>query len=528
MSEDDRESLSKVWLECSRRLTEEFSLSPSISFDELLDTERWRENVADLESLTANEASRAIIKGYVAFECFRAAFPSASICEECITDLAMEFARQILSASEEAHWTEKWRDDELAGRIRTTRFHKGSETLPNIERVSGPRAFLEVVREIIATAKSGLELGFEEYSTYLRKRVRRITAPLDSAELRIVDLLIQNRDADNLSVAKAVGISPEWASRRINELRSRWILRRFDRVPFSRIGIRMFNLFIASDMSALNLLRTLEDFPFLYSYQRVLTGSWDALAVLSVPDNSMSIRLVNSLPKILGKLGCEVLLLEIVSSGVVTCFDHYDTTEKNWFLPWELLELHLRRIYNDGLAKTIGMIDKPAERVDIKLDDLDMQIIDQMRAGNTSIARIREKLRIGQKKASDRVRRLRDAGLVDTLWEVHNIGLNEPVIVSTEDVTAGEAIAAWARRLPRAIISFNAKRHLSMMVQLPRGGSYGLTRALSFLSHQVDVGLLDEKLYGGWGFPIDLWDEKKQGWSYPKTEIDAWLASLNT
>lgn len=526
MPKEQEQHLAAKWAECTQALTKAYSLAPTMGSDDFLKTDSWSEILTAIDTVRDDRESEALLLGYIASECFKDAFPSSGICKECISELSMEFARQSLDPSQERYWMQRWRNDESSGALKTTRFHKGSEMLPTIERVSGSRTFVEIVREVASASKSGLEVNFEEYSSYLKRRVKRITATLDSIELKIVDLLTKDQDADNISVASAVGISPEWASRKISDLQSRWILRRFDRVPFSKIGIRMFNLFISSEKSALEILNLLEDLPFLYSYQGVLTGSWNGLAVLSVPDNPKSIRLVESLRHLLAKCDLETLLLEIASSGVSVCFDHYDVSSKNWFLPWELLEVHLRRIYNDKLAHVIGMVDTPPEKMNLKLDALDMLIIDQMRQRNTSIAKIRTQLKIGQQKASDRVRRLREGGLIDTLWEVHNIGLIESVIISTEDVQTGEAIAAWALRLPRAIISFNADRHLSLVAQLPQGGSYGITRALSFLSHQVDVGLLDEKIYGGWGFPIELWDEQKHAWSYPEEKMNTWLASL--
>ncbi|MCK4566041.1 MAG: Lrp/AsnC family transcriptional regulator, partial [Candidatus Thorarchaeota archaeon] len=497
-----------IWVRCCSILQNSYQLKPETNPVSVMDIQKWNQMLSSYDPQENNMESRALLKGNIARECFNSVVSPNGICPQCIDDLAMEFARQMLDTSEEKHWLIMWDAEESTGSRKTTRFYRPSKTFPQIDLVGGPGTFSKIIKEIIATAKSGIALDFDDFVLFLRKRLKRIAAQMDQTDVRIVSHLVDSGKVDNLSVAKALNITPEWVSRKIGQLRKRGILRRFDRVPFSRVGIRMFNLFVDSGITNEDPFKFLEGCPFLYAYYRVLTGKWDCLAILAVPDNITSMKFLADLERILKKWGLDFSLFEIASSGTVNCFDHYDVSAKQWSLPWELLEIHLKRIFDSGLAHVIDRIDSPANRTRIRLDELDMQILEMIRHGDTSVSKVRNALRIGQQKTVERIRRLREERLIDTTWEVHNVGLNEPVIVTSTDVTIGRAISAWSQRLPRAIASFDVSRNLTLLSQLPRGGVYGLTKAMSFLAHKVDVGVLDEKIYGGWGFPTHLWDVK--------------------
>jgi hypothetical protein len=142
------------------------------------------------------------------------------------------------------------------------------------------------------------------------------------------------------------------------------------------------------------------------------------------------------------------------------------------------------------------------------------------------VAKVRAALEIGQERAARRLNKLREAGLMVTTWEVHNIGLNEFVIVISDDTKTGESVAAWAQRLPRCIISFDKQRRLVMIAQLPAGGSHEMPWALSSLSENLWIEVLGTKIYGGYGFPDNLWNSHKQCWECPDDEIEEWLRGI--
>ena len=124
------------------------------------------------------------------------------------------------------------------------------------------------------------------------------------------------------------------------------------------------------------------------------------------------------------------------------------------------------------------------------------------------------------------MKRLRDGGLIIPMWQASQIGLNESVIVSTSDIATGESIAAWAQRLPRSIISFDNDEHLLLQADLPLGGGYGLSSALNVIDQDINISLVEQKVIGNFGNPLDLWDADKQKWASPGQKIQEWLSDL--
>ncbi len=227
------------------------------------------------------------------------------------------------------------------------------------------------------------------------------------------------------------------------------------------------------------------------------------------------------------KWGYTTSLIEVASSGTVNCFDYYDSRNGAWAIPWELLEIQIRKVYNDELGSAFPRIDHPTSRTQIHLDRLDLQILGQVRHGSSSIAKVRTALHIGQQRAAKKLKRMREAGLILSTWEIHNIGLDESVIVVTDDKRTAESITAWTQRLPRSIVSFDENRRLCLVMQLLSGGSFGMARALSSLSGRVTVDMLGIKIYGAWGFPTSLWNVSEQRWRTPDDGLREWFEKLN-
>jgi DNA-binding Lrp family transcriptional regulator len=383
-----------------------------------------------------------------------------------------------------------------------------------------------MVREVKTMRKHGIALTLEDYLTFFQARVRQISVNLDRTELRIIDRLLKDPSFSQSKLASELQLSDQWVSRKISELQGKYVLRKFDRVPFSRIGIRMFHLLGRLTDEETDAFQLLKDCPFLYSFRRVVSGYWHFLATLSVPDNIESMQSLEKGCDMARGWGMETSLLEIASSGVSTCFDYYSVEKAEWYMPWALMSVQLKRIYEDGLASAAPRIDRPAAKTRSELDELDMKIVDCIRRGVTSVAEIRHALRVGQQRIADRLKVLRDEGLIVTTWEAHNIGLVESEVLTVQDPKAGESISAWAQRLPRCIVSFDTSRRLVLLADLPLGGTYGFSTAVAVLPHCVNSGLLNYKVYGEWGFPVELWDSGRQRWLCPTEKTNAWLSTL--
>jgi len=469
---------------------------------------------------------RIPLRGLIAKACFRSALPEAGICEEFADDTSTEFARQMLETCEEKEWVRRWAVQSPRRAISTVQVYNPSAFFPLLYRLIGSDALQDMINEVMVMLKYGLTLNFEDYLDFIKNRFRRFSARLDSTELKMVKRLLQRSSPTYVDLAAEVGVSPEWLSKKISRLRQKGILRKFDRVPFSRIGIRMFHLLISYETDHNEPFEFVSRCPFLYSYQKVLTGRWDALATFSIPDNVRSMRSLQTFTDAVNKWGVDTTLSEIASSGTVDCFDYYDVDKGGWSIPWELMEVQVRKIHNENLADAFPRVDRPASRIRCHLDRLDLQILEEVRRGHSSVGRVRNALRVGQQKVASRLKRLREEGLIVPTWEAHSIGLIEHLFVTTDDVGAGRTVTAWAQRLPRCIISFDVDRRLSLIAKLPHGGGYGLTRALSSLSHLISIGILDTNIYGGWGFPSELWDSNEQRWLFPEHRVADWFETL--
>jgi DNA-binding Lrp family transcriptional regulator len=529
MIENSRAELKEVWSSFSEIIHDRFGLEVKMDSDTALDwAHQLLSSTMDGVAGKLNEEGSLdyLLRGLIASVCLRSALKTDCLCNECINDLSNEFARQMLASHEKEKWRTWWSKVSPRTEVSSVFIYNPSLTFPKLEELAGSEAFDTLVREILIMSKYGINLDFDGYLQYLRTRLHRFSTKLDMTELKIISSLLNNPNITNESLAHFVKISPEWVSRKITNLRKRAVLRRFDRVPFSKIGIRMFHFLVDSFNSDEDPYRLLSACPFLYSYRNVLTGRWNGLGFLCVPDNLDNIRSLSLGEKLLGKWGIRTLLREIASLGTINCFDYYDLNSNDWSIPWELLEIQLNRIHNEGLAKVIKRIDTPANRTKFHLDDLDMKILDQCRKGSSSISRIRKSLKVGQERVARKIKALREEQLLVTTWEVHNIGLHEGVIVINNEQKSGEAIAAWAQRLPRIIVTFDTDRKLFLTTQLPIGGSYGLSSSLRSLSKTTTIGILDTNIYGAWGLPIDLWDSKKQNWRCPRDAIENWFSYL--
>jgi hypothetical protein len=245
-----------------------------------------------------------------------------------------------------------------------------------------------------------------------------------------------------------------------------------------------------------------------------------------IPENKESIQYTRKGLKLIREAGFEIELHRTYSAGVSYCFDYYMPKLGKWDIPWELLSIHLQRIQEDGLASTIPRVDTPKDRVKIEIDDLDIKIIQCIWKRKTSVAKIRSELGIGQHRVAEKLRRLRENGLIMKSWEIYNIGLSEHGIVYCKEKELGEAISAWSLRLPKSRISYSENDELLVIVDLPEGGSFGLASAMERLGNRVKIGFLSHRIYGYSGFPGILWNAKYQRWKCPKERLETWIEQL--
>jgi DNA-binding Lrp family transcriptional regulator len=465
------------------------------------------------------------LNGIIARVCLEAALKPMGLCKECIDDLSIEFGRQELRESDTL-WIKMWEQyapyRPLANLIKYIPFI----TFPQLEHKVGKQGLTEIVREICVMTKKQDPLDFEEYMTYLVIRVTLFSVALSHIELKLIEALVVENIQNLTKISEENGVTLQWISRKTKDLEKRGVLRPLYKIPFSRIGIRMFFLFIRFPKGVHEIFPIVQDCPFLYSHRRMTAGYWQAHSLLGVANNEQSVRLLEKAVERIRDLGADAILSEVVSSGARLCFDHYDIDKGEWSIPWELMQIELDRIHREDLAKVIPRIDIPARMTPLRLDETDMKMLHLIRFGTTSVAAIRKEMGIGQHKVASRLKAFKEDGLVSHIWEVHGLGLNENVIVEVRNREFADNLAAWSQRLPKSSISFIREGHLYLTLQLPKGGSSGVSTAIRSQDQDVNISLMEQKVQGAWRFPIDLWDVESQKWMCPEEELSKWIESI--
>ena len=538
LSDNQREQVREMWAVVSLDIRERYNLSPLQVPREVLlsstDTplEPFQPGSIEGKTLILNRNLpdfEPLIPHTTAKLCLQSALPSDLLCQECIDDLSFEYARESIDDDRlREKWEEIWEKHSPKQQVSQVLVYHPCLTYKWLHSLAGSEALDTMIRELAHRAKNQISVSFDDYMRYFTTRSHRFEHALDDTELKIISALIANPETPANEIAQKIGISEEWLSKKIAQLEKLYILMEFERPPFSRIGIGLFHGLISQTTGDVDLYNLFKNCPFLYSFRQVVSGRHHALATLSIPNNPESEDLLKQGLKILEKKGVTTETHHVVSSGIAHCFDYYSPKTGAWDIPWELLTIHLERIYHDNLAATMPRVYTPEKRTTMKLDELDMRIFDCLKMRISSVAKMRSKLRVGQQRLVNHLNALRENGLIAKQWEAHNIGLTENAFVYTKNREAGQAIAAWALRLPRAVISFSSEKELMLEAYLPRGGSYGLASALETINGDTSVGILSSKIYGGWGFPSHLWNPKLQNWTCPKKELKDWIESISS
>ncbi len=531
-NKDQQYQMLQTWKEVCQLIQDSFGLIPPEKPLQILlsSLEDLQPGVIEGNSLIVNTSIpnyKSVLSATITKLCFQRILPSDLLCKECIDDMSFEFARRMITDDEiRSQWISIWSEHSPLRKISQVMNYYPSRAYVWLHSIAGDRGLDTFVHELTHRAKNQIPLSFEDYLQYFSMRIRRFENALDSTELKLVKAIVERPTFQAKQLSDIVSISEEWISRKLSQLQKRMILRKFHRVPFSRIGIHMFYILVSRRETERNPFNLFKDCPFLYSYRTVVSGGWIALATLTIPENRESLRFMKEGLKRIVEAGFDIDLHQIHSSGSSHCFDYYNPNSGQWNIPWELLAIHLQRIQSDNLSSSIPRVDRPEKRVEIELDELDMKIFNCVRMGIVSVSKIRSHLKVGQHRVAEKLQKLRENGLVVKSWEVHNIGLNEHAIIYCKDKKMGKTIAAWALRFPRNIISFSSKDELMLLTDLPKGGSFGIATSLEGLNNGTCIGFLSPQSYGSWGFPVVLWDSKHQRWKCPKKRLESWINLL--
>ena len=396
-----------------------------------------------------------LLKAVVARECMRLALPKDCVCDEWIEDVANEYARESLPERHREKWMKIWKQLTPKTEVNGIFSHDPTQAYLLAYELNGEAALKRVINDLQDISRYGIKMDLEDYLNYFFTIITRLRVPLDRTELIIIDSLAKNPNTSPKQIAEKASLSSQWISTKITELQKRQVLRKFEIVRFSKIGIRMFHLTASCANIDSNPQDYLASCPFLYGMRRVLSGQNQILATLAVPNNPANIESIHKIIKILEEDEIKINLFEVKSSGYVLCFDHYDPNGHGWNIPWDIERIQLRKIHKEKLASLFPRVDERQSMAKRAFDSLDIKILGVVWRKLTSVSRIRKELHVGQERAATKLKELRDLGIISTRYEVHNIGLDENVFVFAKDPEVGASIGAWALRFPRSIISYD-------------------------------------------------------------------------
>jgi DNA-binding MarR family transcriptional regulator len=519
-----------IWEDVGEELKERFGLEPATPPEEVIRTtgqkkDGWFGGRIKKGRLVTDEHD-VPLEGVVARSHMASVLKKKRVCSQCIEDLSNAFAAQRLGGDQQSDWFAVWH--RCVGRrdIGSIRNYYPAEMFRLLQYLQGNHGLEDMIHQFLKWKQSGLRLTNENYVTHISENYRRWSREFDATEIQMIEHLMEEPSITMRELAEHVGVSYKWISRKKNEMLNNYVLNRQDFVPYSKVGIHFVFLLIGKNEDTGDPMDYVVDSPFFLSYRRILSGEWSLLALLTVPENTKSMRALEEFTKILRRKGRSAQLFDTAIAGYPRCYDFYSVRRGRWEIPWDILKHELVRIHKDGLADIIPRTEKPIERIQLPLDRLDMDILAQIFKRNTSVRAIRKELHIGQNRAHTRLKRLKENGLIERRWSLRHIGLNECVYLICRDLDLSQSIASWVQRLPYCQVQFTTDGELILAADLPEAGAYGFARAINQLSADVMTGILGHSITKDIEFPKNLWDEETQNWLCPEESIRKWFMSV--
>lgn len=532
--------ISGTWSKIEARVSDEFGLESIPCPVEMKKTSETKPGyfggwIEHSRFLLTDECLRGDIPhiGVLAREYMRTALEKQDFEETILEDFSLAYGAFWLSSKKMNNWYREWnsyrphKGDEFTGI-----FHP-SAAFQLFQTFSGSDYYIKLLTEYLLMKKMGLALSEQEYILHMLERMRRFSVKLNTTDFSLIRRLLADPQASRNELSNETDTSVYWVSRRLASLQEHGILEKQREIFYPGLGMKQYLLLLQCPEQS-DPYDYVIDSPYLYSTSRVISGNYDLVAHLLVPDSYENTTHLKTFQKILTNRQVQSEIHDIESIGSGYCFDHYSTTKHTWELPWELFGPHLKRIYNESLGNLIIPSTKKCKRITKKLDKLDLRILSEFQRGH-SMRVLRKTLGMKYDKLVERLNELKAEGLVEEKYKLHHIGLNETLMVNIPSFDYGESIAAWAQRLPFTKFLLRPDGEMNLILHLPDGGLQGMALALQTLSKGIKPMLLDShELIGTWYAPqnswyehvVDLWDVKKQKWAAPEEEILNWFGSL--
>ncbi len=532
--------ISDTWAKIGARIADDFSLSEIETPRDMRPSFKTRQEyfggwIQDGQLLLSNECLRGNIShiGVLAREYMREVLEREGFEHAVLEDFSFAFGALWSPSKSQKAWYEKWGE---------YRQHRGDETTglfyPHnafhlFHTFSGSEYFNKLLAEYILMKRSGLELSESDYVLHMLERHQRFSVPFNRTDFSLIRRLLDDPTAKRSDLARETETTVYWVSRRLVSLQNFGILRKVHEVFYQGIGLREFILLLDSD-EVESIADFITDSPFLYSANRIVAGDFDLVARLLVPDNPKNSRALETYLKILADNDISASMHEALACNTNLCFDHYSTKWNQWELPWELFGPQLRRIYDEELARLMAPQMRLCTKIDLGLELLDLQILDESKRG-LPLRALRKEVGIKYQHLVSRIERMKSHGLLHEMYELHHCGLHESLLVQIPETSYGDAITAWAQRLPQTRSIATKGGEALIYLHLPDGGLQGMARVMQILSPSLKPMLLDSKVTLGkwysttsswWESAKSLWDSDQQRWLCAEEELSTWFEML--
>lgn len=372
----------------------------------------------------------------------------------------------------------------------------------------------ETIKEILELVKRGVSIGSRECHRIVEEARRRATPVLSRDEIGLLRRLIAFNSQSFSDIAEDMGKSIQWVSKIVKELTVLDIIKKQIEINLHRIGFREYALLVkVHKPSGIAKVETIcRKAPFVRSIGECITGAWNLIVMLQVPDARGNIETIHAMIDDIESLGAITELHETVIQGRSSSMTFYSEEEGQWKIPWDLAGVHLRKIHRESLAGIIPQSLEELVATDKKISGLELQVLQKITEGTTRLVDIRRELQLGQEKVSRAYRLLKDEKIVVERFVLSNIGLYESAVVITKQEDMGDAISAWAQTLPDTRLRRWIRRGLFMHLNLPQGGSQGLFEAIRRLSNTIFASTVFTRFNAPVKIPVESWDQDTQHW----------------
>lgn len=442
-------------------------------------------------------------------------------------DLACHFGKQHLNDESLTQlWDELWSRESPPTSIPGGHIYNPIMQLEDLDRLDIHKGFNELMTRLYRIDRYKTKMSFEEFSRYLRVFIDEYTVRLTATEIRVVELLLREPNLTRANIAKRLDKSTTWVSTVIPNLLNRGILVHYERVSLSSVGVRTFDLILtaANQEQCYDVIKL---YPFLYSCSPIIVGDTGFIATVSIPHNPANLNSLVELEKTCARLGITMRSFELIEKGVSSFLSSYDTKKGEWNIDWNALQLEAQQLAsNEALLNAYPPPFQKRERT-IEIDDLGARILAAFEMGHKTVRKLRDAVRARQKRVVELFNQFKQNGIIMDIWEVHHIGLNELVIVASEDPLTSKIVAALSARLPKSYLHFNGDT-LFMRTFLPKGGAIGFAKVLNRLPTIPQILLTEKPTYGQWSLAkmINLWNTRNQSWRPSIDALSEWYEYL--